>query len=93
MNQNSKTTIQDIARQAGVSKSTVSMVMNSSPQISLKTYEKVWAVIKELHYEPNAEARKLAQRRWSAPEINSPSYVQVEQPLRQDQAAGTTLTD
>jgi LacI family transcriptional regulator len=81
MNQNAKTTILDIAREAGVSKSTVSMVMNSSPQISLKTYEKVWAVIQKLHYEPNIEARKLAHRRWSTPGVNSPGFAQAEQPL------------
>jgi DNA-binding LacI/PurR family transcriptional regulator len=58
------TTIQDIARQAGVSKATVSLVMNGSPKISSKTCEKVLAVVQDLHYQPNEEARKLARRRW-----------------------------
>jgi LacI family transcriptional regulator len=57
-------TIQDIARHAGVSKSTVSMVMNESPSISFKTKEKVLAIIQQLGYQPSDEARKLAQRRW-----------------------------
>lgn len=61
----STTTIRDIAQQAGVSKATVSMVLNGSPKISTKTSEKVWGIIHGLHYKPSEEARKLAQRRWS----------------------------
>ena len=61
----STTTIRDIAAQAGVSKATVSMVLNGSPRISSKTSEKVWAIINVLNYQPSEEARKLAQRRWS----------------------------
>jgi DNA-binding LacI/PurR family transcriptional regulator len=57
-------TIQDIAREAGVSKATVSLVLNSSPKVSSKTYERVRAVMEGLHYQPNEDARKLAQRRW-----------------------------
>jgi len=60
----STTTIRDIAQKAGVSKATVSMVLNGSPKISSKTSEKVWAIINVLHYQPSEEARKLAQRRW-----------------------------
>ncbi len=58
-------TIRDIARIAGVSKATVSLVMNASPKVSSKTCQKVWAVIEELHFQPSEEARRLAQRRWS----------------------------
>lgn len=61
---NSKTTIQDIAQQAGVSKATVSLVMNGSPKVSSKTCEKVRTIIQNLQYQPNEEARKLALRRW-----------------------------
>jgi len=61
----STTTIRDIAQQAGVSKATVSMVLNDSPKISSKTREKVWSIIRGLHYQPSEEARKLAQRRWA----------------------------
>ena len=62
----STTTIRDIAFQAGVSKATVSMVLNGSPKISSKTREKVWAIIHGLNFQPSEEARKLAQRRWPA---------------------------
>lgn len=63
----SSTTISDIARQAGVSKATVSLVMNGSPKVSSKTCERVRAVVQALQYQPNEEARKLAHRRWLAP--------------------------
>lgn len=66
MNQ-SNLTILDIARQAGVSKATVSMVMNGSPKISAQTCGKVWAIIHDLHFQPSEDARKLAQKRWPPP--------------------------
>ena len=81
MDQNPKMTIQDIAREAGVSKATVSRALNGSTKISLKTYERISALIEKLQYEPSAEARKLAYRRWSAQGINTPSYAHAEQPL------------
>ena len=62
---NWETTINDIARVARVSKATVSLVMKGSPKISSKTRDKVMAVIRILRYQPNEEARKLAQRRWT----------------------------
>ena len=65
MQNSSGTTIRDIAREAGVSKATVSLVMNGSPKVSAKTRAEVWAVVHGLHYRPSEEARKLAQRRWS----------------------------
>lgn len=66
MQNSSGTTIRDIARQAGVSKATVSLVMNGSPKVSAKTRAEVWAVVHGLDYRPSEEARKLAQRRWSS---------------------------
>ena len=58
-------TIKDIAREAGVSKATVSLVINGSPKISSRTHEKVKAIIQNLCYQPSEEARKLAKRRWT----------------------------
>jgi len=68
MMNSSNPTLLDVARQAGVSKATVSMVVNNSTLISAKTYEKVRAAMDELQYQPNETARKLAQKRWSAPD-------------------------
>lgn len=59
----SRTTINDIARIAGVSKKTVSRVINQSPLLSDATRARVEAVIAETGFVPNAQARALALRR------------------------------
>ncbi|WP_187336669.1 LacI family DNA-binding transcriptional regulator [Novosphingopyxis iocasae] len=56
-------TINDVARMAGVSKKTVSRVINRSPLLKSDTRAKVEAVIAELGYVPNPQARALALRR------------------------------
>ena len=55
-------TISDIARLSGVSKRTVSRVINKSPKVGKATRERVQSVIAELSYTPNAQARGLAAR-------------------------------
>ncbi len=51
---------EDIARLAGVSRSTVSRVINNYSNVPEKTRAKVMRVIEENHYEPNTSARVLA---------------------------------
>ncbi|MDQ2087753.1 LacI family DNA-binding transcriptional regulator [Herbivorax sp. ANBcel31] len=51
---------EDIAKIVGVSRSTVSRVINNYPDIPVATREKVLKAIKEYNYYPNASARKLA---------------------------------
>jgi LacI family transcriptional regulator len=58
-----KPTINDVARIAGVSKKTVSRVINRSPLLNPTTREKVEAVIADIGYVPNLQARALALRR------------------------------
>lgn len=58
-----KPTINDVARLSGVSKKTVSRVINRSPLLNQTTRERVEAVIAELGYVPNPQARQLALRR------------------------------
>ncbi len=58
-----KPTINDVARLAGVSKKTVSRVINRSPLLNEETRERVAKVIRELGYVPNPQARALALRR------------------------------
>jgi len=52
-------TIADVAKRAGVSKMTVSRVINDSGYISQETRERVEQAIEELGYIPNALARSL----------------------------------
>ena len=58
-----KLTINDIARISGVSKKTVSRVINKSPLLNQATREKVEKVIADVAYVPNPQARALALRR------------------------------
>jgi len=55
-----KSTITDVAKQAGVSMKTVSRVLNNEPNVAKKTRERVLEVAKELRYSPNLAARGLA---------------------------------
>ena len=57
-----RTTIKDVARASGVSPATVSLIINQKPvPISQETKDKVYKVIKELHYRPNQLARSLVK--------------------------------
>lgn len=56
-------TIWDVAARAGVSKSTVSLVLNRSPLVKEETRQRVMAAIKALDYVPNYNARSLIRRR------------------------------
>lgn len=56
-------TINDVAHLSGVSKKTVSRVINRSPLLNEATREKVEKVIAEIGYVPNPQARALALRR------------------------------
>jgi len=53
----------EIAREAGVSPSTVSRVLNNHPDVSPETYRTVKAVIDRLGFLPNAAARSLVSKR------------------------------
>lgn len=55
-------TINDVARLAGVSKKTVSRVINASPAVSEDTRNRVSKVMAELSYAPDPTARGLALR-------------------------------
>lgn len=53
-------TIHDVAKLAKVSVATVSRVLNQHPSVSDKTRLAVKQAIKQLHYQPNANAQALA---------------------------------
>ncbi len=53
----------DIAAAAGVSKQTVSRVLNGSPHVRTATRDRVLAAMRDLGYRPNAAARSLSTGR------------------------------
>jgi LacI family transcriptional regulator len=57
------TTLEEIAGLSGVSRSTVSRVINNDPYVSAATRERVMTVVRRLNYHPNAAARGLATGR------------------------------
>jgi LacI family transcriptional regulator len=57
------TTLLEIAKHAGVSRSTVSRVMNDHPNVDKETRERVLLVADQLNYQPNIAARGLAAGR------------------------------
>ena len=56
-------TINDIARLSGVSKKTVSRIINNSPLVRKDTRERVEALMRQLGYSPDPMARALAFRK------------------------------
>jgi len=58
----SSLTLEKIAKLAGVSRSTVSRVVNDQPNVRAPVRERVWQVIRETGYQPHAAARSLVTR-------------------------------
>lgn len=57
------TTLKDVCVRAGVSKATVSRVINNHPNVKKKTRIRVQEAMKSLNYTPSAAARSLSLRR------------------------------
>lgn len=77
-----KLTIKDIAQLAGVSKSTVSRVINDSGYVSKDTRDKVKTLINKSQYLPSANARSLSLKEYNTigvviPEGRSRFYSDV----------------
>ncbi|MCX5512095.1 LacI family transcriptional regulator [Kaistia algarum] len=58
-----KTTLQDVAREAGVSLATVDRVLNGRTGVHVRTIERVQAAIERLNYQPDRLASRLARGR------------------------------
>jgi LacI family transcriptional regulator len=72
--------IQDVARLAGVSPTTVSFVVNDvqDANIPQDTRDRVWAAVSELNWRPNAMARGLISRRSHTVGFISDGFVSDE---------------
>lgn len=72
----------DVAARAGVSKKTVSNVVNDFPFVAESTRQRVLAAIHELGYQPNLSARNLARGRTGAialviPQLDMPYFSEL----------------
>ena len=77
-----RSTIRDVARQAGVSIATVSRVMRDSTSVRPDTAERVRQVAADLEFVPSQLGRQLAERRHAAngivfPDLSGPYYAEV----------------
>lgn len=75
-------TIIDVAKEANVSKSTVSLVLNESDRVHPDTAKKVWETITQLNYVPNRAARALQSGRSNmigmiVSDITNPYYSEL----------------
>jgi LacI family transcriptional regulator len=68
-------TLEEVARLVGVSRSTVSRVVNGSPYVSAHTREKVWKAIRSSGYQPHAAARSLVTNRTGIISVIIPEAV------------------
>lgn len=68
--------LEDVAELAGVSKTTVSRVLNNRGYLSDKTIKKVHDAMDELNYRPNVIARQLFKQK-----TNLVAFVFVQYPL------------
>ncbi|UZN04469.1 LacI family DNA-binding transcriptional regulator [Cellulomonas sp. S1-8] len=71
-------TIDDVARAAGVSTSTVSYVLSGKRPISAPTRQRVERAIRDLGYRPHAGARALASSRTNVLALMAPLRVDVD---------------
>lgn len=58
-----KPKLEDVAKRANVSKTTVSRVLNKRGYLSEQTVKKVYAAMEELNYQPNVVARQLYKKK------------------------------
>ena len=70
-------TLEEIARRAGVSRSTVSRVINNQPNVRDVVRDRVLQVVKETGYHPNIAARSLASQRSNVIGLVIPRSVQL----------------
>ena len=55
--------IEDVAKRAGVSIATVSLALNGSEKVNANTRDRIESIAREMHYQPNPAAKRLAMRK------------------------------
>lgn len=71
-----RATINDIARRAGVSKTTVSFAFNNPSKISEETFTRIMEIARELGYVPDPVARTLAMKQTGSIGLLLPQSIQ-----------------
>ncbi|MFC0542797.1 LacI family DNA-binding transcriptional regulator [Kutzneria chonburiensis] len=84
-------TLNDVAKHAGVSASTVSYVLSGKRSISEQTRRRVEQSVVELGYHPNAGARALAARRSHIIALVVPLRADVYVPIMMEIAISVTM--
>ena len=84
-----KPTIEDIAHLAGVSKATVSRVLNRKPDVDPVTRERILRIVEEQNFVPSATASNLARGKSRLMGVLIPSFTQ---PFIQDVMRGVAET-
>ena len=77
-----KVTIQDVAREAGVSRQTVSRAINDRDEISPETRSRILAIVEKMGYRPSSIARGLATQHTRTlglviPDVANPFFSEV----------------
>ena len=93
-------TLEDIARFSGVSRSTVSRVINSDENVKEETRQKVLEIIQSINFQPNFAAKGLATGRTNVIGVIIPAGVSViftdpyfGQPIRSELVVEGDFTD
>ena len=75
-------TIKDVAAAAGLNVGTVSRIINNRGYISPKTRERVFDIMREMHYQPSEVARSLTKQRTNTlglivPQVSHPYFAKL----------------
>ncbi|MFH5185377.1 LacI family DNA-binding transcriptional regulator [Paenibacillus sp. TAB 01] len=77
-----KITINDVAEKAGVSRQTISRVLNNKGDVNEATRKRVLRIIEELDFQPSMQARSMVTRKTNTialliPDITNPFFSEI----------------
>src|SRR3954451_6585372 len=75
-------TINDVAEKAGVSRQTISRVLNNKGDVNEETRKRVLRIIEELGFQPSIQARSMVTRKTNTialliPDITNPFFSEI----------------